>query len=156
MKAIVAMTPNRVIGFRGRMPWTPITEDFRWFKHVTMGSSLLMGRTTFESIGKPLPGRFTYILTTDVAKTLLPAGELCAYVNERWIMELPFEKRNRIWVCGGAKVYQRFLPLCSEVYVTHIIEDYDGDTYMPEFESMFPNSKIVKETKDFWIVKHQK
>ncbi len=154
MKAIVAMDPYRTIGFRGGMPWPPIKEDFKWFKQMTMGGKLLMGRTTFEEMTVPLVGRFTYVLTTDVAKTLLPARKLYAYVSEEWINGLPTSLKNKFWVCGGAKVYEKFLPQCNEIYVSHILEEYEGDTYMPEFESMFPNATILKETKDFWIVKY--
>ena len=62
IKAIAAMSLNRAIGYQGRIPWY-LPEDFKWFKKITMGNILLMGRKTFESIGKPLPGRTTYVLT---------------------------------------------------------------------------------------------
>ena len=155
MKAIVAMDPYRVIGYKGRIPWH-IPEDFKWFKRATMDCPLLMGHSTFDSIGKPLPGRYTYILTNNPEKLALPSAELCGYASEKQVFDMPLEFRKRMWVCGGAKVYQRFLPLCDEVYVSHIMEDYEGDTYMPEFEDQFPYSEIVEEHKDFWVVKHMK
>jgi len=155
MKAILAMDPHRVIGYKGRIPWH-YSEDFKWFKATTMGGNLLMGRSTYESIGKPLPGRYTYILTTDSAKILLPPGTLSAYVDEKLINDMSPEMQNKTWLCGGAKVYKHFLPKCDEVYVTHIMEDFEGDTFMPEFEHMFPNAQILKETSDFWIVKYSK
>ena len=155
MKAIVAMDPYRVIGYKGRIPWH-YKDDFKWFKEITMGCPLLMGRSTFESIGKPLPGRYTYILTTDVAKTKLPIGELCGYVSPQWVLDLSPHLRAKFWICGGEKVYQKFLPLCDEVYVTHIMDNYEGDTYMPKFEHMFPTQRVLEEHKDFWIVKYTK
>jgi dihydrofolate reductase len=156
MKAIVAMAPDRVIGFRGKLPWPPIKEDFRWFKRLTMGFPLLMGRSTFESIGKPLEGRYTYILTSDQYKTTKPVGKTYAYVSETQVLNLPVDVQNNLWVCGGAKVYHRFLPFCDEIYVSHIIDEYDGDTFMPQFEERFPNSEILYEYKNFWILKYWK
>lgn len=155
MRAIVAMDPSRVIGYKGRIPWH-IPEDFKWFKKITMGSPLLMGRSTFESIGKPLPGRYTYVLTNNPEKLLLPTTELCGYVGEKHIFDLPYQYRDTIWVCGGASVYKRFFPLVTEVYVTHVLDDYEGDTYMPYFEDHFPNQTIIQEAKNFWIVKYAK
>lgn len=161
MRAIVAMDPNRVIGNHGRIPWH-ISEDFKWFKEITMGCPLVMGRSTFESIGKPLPGRFTYILTNDPAKLALPKGELCQYVNKDglfhifnqdlgWQMQL-----DDLWVCGGARVYQEFLPLCNDVYVSHIMECYEGDTFMPQFENDFPQQEVLRHNREFWVCKHSK
>lgn len=112
MKAIVAMDPNRVIGNEGKIPWH-YKEDFKFFKEITMGHSLVMGRNTYESIGKPLPGRFTYILTTDEKKLNLPWGTLAAYVNKDWICDYPSVCSN-YWVCGGASVYELLLPMCDE------------------------------------------
>jgi dihydrofolate reductase len=149
MKAIVAMDMNRGIGFHGKLPWSPIKEDLKFFKNITWTNPLLMGRTTFESIGKPLNGRFTYILTHDMDKLKLPSGDSCAYVSEKDIFDIPYPSRNTIWICGGASVYQRFLPLIKEIYVTHIIDEYECDTFMPEFESQFPNSEIIKEAKNY-------
>lgn len=156
MKAIVAMGPYRVIGNKGKLPWH-LPEDFKWFKKVTMDSPLLMGRTTYQSLGvSHLPNRFIYILTHDTGKLDLPSTYHVAYTTERQVFDMPYQFRDRIWVCGGASVYQRFLPLCDEVYVTHVLDDYDGDTYMPEFEHGFPEQTIIREAKGFWIVKYAK
>lgn len=152
------MDPYRVIGYRGKIPWH-YPEDLKFFKDSTVGKNLLMGRTTFEALGKPLPGRFTYILTTDRAKLLTPLGTSTCYVSGEWVVEQFHkdpEKFRNMWLCGGAKVYKEFLPLCSSIYVTHILEEYEGDTYMPEFEHLFPNGAVIRETKNFWIVKYWK
>jgi dihydrofolate reductase len=155
MRAIVAMASNRVIGDGARIPWH-LPDDFKWFKLATIGQNLLMGRTTFEAIGKPLPGRFTYILTNNQAKINLPSAKLCTYVGESWVDDLSPELDESLWLCGGAKVYEKFLPKCSEVYVTHVIGDFEGDVFMPPFEHMFPNSELQFEHKDFWVVKHSR
>lgn len=156
MKAIVSMTPDRVIGNHGRIPWN-IPEDFKWFKTKTMGHSLVMGRNTFESIGKSLPGRFTYILSTNPDKLSLSKAENCMYISYDALMKSMVANTwmaSGAWVCGGAKVYKTFLPVCDEVFVTIVLEDYEGDTYMPEFEHMFLDSEILLETKKYWIVRY--
>jgi len=157
MKAIVAMDPYRVIGCKDRIPWH-YPEDLKWFKAQTNDSVLVMGRRTFESVGC-LPGRFTYVLTTDPKKLASHEDVNRRYIQgselTEWCQKWP-GRTSYFWLCGGARVYKEFLPLCTELFCTHIIEDYDGDTYMPEFEADFPNSKIVKETKDFWIVRYWK
>jgi dihydrofolate reductase len=161
MRAIVAMDPNRVIGYRGKIPWH-IPEDFKFFKQMTMGCPLVMGRSTFLSIGYPLPGRFTYILTNDPDLIGMPKGELCQYVNKDKLFEI-FNRDlgmqmqwNDIWVCGGAKVYADFMPYIHRMVVTHLADEYEGDTYMPEFEKYLPYVETVGEYKDYIVVKHMR
>lgn len=148
------MTPNRVIGHQGKIPWH-ISEDFRWFKKVTLGWPLLMGRKTFESLGKPLPGRFTYVLTGDPQLLHKPKTELFQYINGGDLNYCQGPWKD-LWICGGSTVYKQFVPLCDEVYVSIILEEYEGDTFMPDFEHLFKNSEIYREHKDFWIVKYSK
>lgn len=158
MKAIVAMDSNRVIGYKGRVPWY-YPEDLAFFKRMTGIQDLFTGRSTFESIGKPLPDRFTYILTGDPSKYRSAAVSLpqCTYITGEqlitWIRDYPV-RMEKTWLCGGAKVFEKFLPFCTEIYVTHLTEEYDGDTYMPEFESMFPEPEIIRETKNFTIARY--
>lgn len=150
MRAIVAMAGNRVIGNGIRIPWH-LPDDFKWFKKTTMGGNLLMGNTTFNAIGRPLPGRFTYVLTRNQEKLMSTMTEGYSYTDEaKFLASCP----ANVWVCGGSQVYERFLPMCEEVYVTHVIGDFEGDIFMPPFEDMFSNQTIVLEHKDFWIVKH--
>jgi len=153
MRAIVAMDMNRVIGYKGEIPWH-IPEDFKWFKKMTMGQHLIMGRTTYKSVGI-LPGRFTYILTNNAEKLKLPYANACGYIDYNTLNFLDL-RPDRMWVCGGAKTYQLLLPHCTDVYVTLVLDEYKGDTYMPEFESKFPNSEIIKETRDYWIIRYWK
>lgn len=155
MRAIVAMDSNRVIGNGTKIPWY-IPDDFQWFKRATMGSPLLMGRTTFEAIGKPLPGRFTHVLTRDTKKVLLPSTNLYTYVGESWVDNISRTNQDQLWICGGATVYERFLPRCTEVYVTHVIGEHDGNVFMPAFEHDFPNQTVILEHKDFLVVKHSR
>lgn len=152
MKVIAAMDANRVIGYKGKLPWH-LPDDFNWFKRATIGHVLIMGRTTFESVGE-LPQRYTYV----ISKQTRPKSEHHEYITYEKLLAdpSPFSpiKSQYTWICGGAKVYQLLLPLCTAVYMTHVIDAYEGDTYMPPFEDMFPNQKIIMEHKEFWVVKY--
>lgn len=151
------MDLNRVIGNKGRMPWH-IPADLKHFAALTKGHPLVMGHTTYKSVGA-LPGRYTYILTNNAEKLILPRTDVCRYIDHD-ALETAFcsnwELSDRIWVCGGATVYKLLLPRCTEVYATIILDEYEGDTYMPHFEDQFPNSEILQETKDCWMVRYWK
>lgn len=149
------MSLNRVIGANGKIPWH-LKEDFKWFKQTTMGGNLLMGRKTFESVGKALPGRTTYVLTTDTEKLKLPLHQNMMYVSEEAVVNSIEPLPKTLWVCGGTAVYEKFIPQCTEVFLTIVLNEYEGDATMPEFEDLFQNSEIVRETKQFWIVRYWK
>ncbi len=137
---IVAMAENRVIGRNGSLPWS-LPGDLQRFKHLTMGRTLVMGRRTFESIGRPLPGRRTIVVShnrnypasgCEVVTSLDAALQLAAPAAE-------------VFVCGGAEIYQQALPLTDRIYLTEITAAADGDTFFPEF---FPDeyAEIYTET----------
>jgi dihydrofolate reductase len=155
MRAIVAMAGNRVIGNGAKIPWH-IPADFKWFKKTTMGGKLLMGRKTFESIGKPLPGRYTFVLSNADDVWQRSATESFMYIGESFIDDLSQATQDEFWVCGGATVYEKFLPKCREIYVSHVIGDFEGDVFMPPFEVDFPVQSVIMEHKDFWVVKHSR
>jgi len=150
MKAIAAMDLNRGIGFRGNLPWH-LPADFKWFKQKTLETKkLVMGRETFKSVG-PLKNRFTYVLTKDHTLLSLPPFSSYQYVTFDMLLGL---RSDDMWLCGGVKAYTLLLPWCREVFVTHVLNEYNVDAYMPPFEHMFQNQEIITETKDFWIVKY--
>jgi dihydrofolate reductase len=157
MKAILAMSLNRVIGNNGLLPWY-IPEDFKFFRKMTSdpinGGILLMGRKTFESIPRPLYERFIYVLTKNPELRGKKSSYHC-YIFEE---DLVFLKNvdYKIWLCGGAEIYNAYISKCDEVYVTIVLDEYIGNSYMLPFEDNFPNSKIIKESRDFWIVKYYK
>jgi dihydrofolate reductase len=157
MKAIAAMDLNRLIGNGPRIPWH-ISEDFKWFKKMTMGGTLLMGRTTFDSIGKALPGRTTYVLTSDKEKMKAGLQNNMRYVCDWYlnVIEKDFFKRDDVWLCGGSKVYGQYFPMCTDVYLTIVLNEYEGNVHLPHFEHHFPNSTILRETRDFWVVHYWK
>src|SRR5262245_13536084 len=105
------MSENRVIGAGGHIPWH-LPEDFKWFKQITMGHTLVMGRRTFESIGRPLPGRRTVVLSRGGFRhpEVLTVGSL----NELERLE----RDGDLFICGGAEIYAQALPRCSELFLT--------------------------------------
>lgn len=153
MKALAAMDLNRTIGCNGKLPWKPIKEDFKWFKRKTQESGkMVMGKTTFQEVGS-LPNRFTYVLTNSPELLAVPPFKTYQYISLKDLLAL---NDDTIFVCGGAQVYQQLLPHCDEVFLTIVLNEYEGDVFMPEFESMFKNSEILWEGKEFWIVRYWK
>ncbi|MDB5085292.1 MAG: dihydrofolate reductase [Bacilli bacterium] len=125
---IVAMAENRTIGLNGQIPWR-IPGEQAYFKRVTMGHSIVMGRKTYESIGKPLPGRTNYILTRDRQFS----ADGCHVVHEiETILEL--SKTDEVFVIGGAEVYNFFFPYADKVYLTLVHAEFDGDAFFPELD----------------------
>jgi dihydrofolate reductase len=127
---VAAVADNGVIGVDGDIPWR-ISEDFAHFKATTMGHTLLMGRATYESIGRPLPGRTTLVLTRDPdwsAEGVLVAASLAAGLEAA--DELPGE----VMVVGGATVYAEALPIADEQVLTEVHRSPPGDTFYPPFD----------------------
>lgn len=143
-KAIAAMAENRVIGSAGDIPWH-LPEDFKWFKQTTMGGILVMGRKTYDSIGRPLPGRDTFVLS----RTPREIKGVHSFTDLTILDQLKTEKT--IWIAGGAEIYRQMLPRCSELFLTRVHRAPVGDTYFPEFEDQFELSELVLKTEDFTI-----
>lgn len=122
LAAIVAATPAGVIGLDGDMPWR-LSSDLRRFKKLTMGCPIVMGRKTYDSIGRPLPGRQTIVLTRD--PTWTAAGVTTASVDQA--LEI-CRGCPQAYVVGGAEVYRLLLPHCDTVYWTLVWSQVAGDT----------------------------
>jgi len=119
-KIIVASGPNGLIGVDGKLPWRK-KADLKRFKATTMGGTLIMGRTTWESIGRPLPGRKTYVLTTNqYAKW----EGVEVFTDLYTALSTAHADGSPIWIAGGAQVYETALPLCDELDVTIVNEEY--------------------------------
>ena len=133
---IVAMAQNNVIGQNNQLPWR-IPADLKYFKSVTMGKPMVMGRKTFESIGKPLPGRTTIVVTTN--RRFNFDGVLVAHsVDEALRMAGKVAiggGANEIMVVGGAQLYLECLPVVDRLYLTEIKATVDGDAYFPSLGS---------------------
>lgn len=126
---IACMGKNRAIGKNNQMPWK-LPADLKHFKKITTPFTVVMGRKTYESIGKPLPDRINVILTTD--KNYQAEG-CTVYHDIPTLIENEFvEEGNTIFVIGGAEIYKQFLPYANKLYVTIIEEEFEADAYFPE------------------------
>ena len=141
LAAIAAVARNGVIGKDGDLPWR-LREDLRRFKRLTMGGKLLMGRKTWDSIGRPLPGRESFVLTR--GNPDLPDGvERLSNLEE--VEELLAEGGPPCFCIGGAQVYALLLPLCDELLLTRVDAEVDGDV---EFPTVKWNQWELFETED--------
>src|SRR3954469_6529837 len=148
MKAIAAMSLNRVIGRGGNLPWH-LPEEFKWFKKVTTGHVVLMGRKTYESMGRPLPNRTNLVLSR--------AGEIPGVEMVRDLAKFDpavYAPRD-VWVIGGAEVYRQLLPRCEELYLTVMQREVDGETFFPEFEREFIYVETPFRTPDFEVRRYR-
>ena len=132
LKAIAAMARNRVIGRGGKIPWH-IADDFRWFKRATTGQTVLMGRKTFESLGRPLPNRRNLVVTRGPEiEGVEVIRDLAAFDPARYATP-----GTDVFVIGGAEIYAQLLPRCDELLLTLLPDDVEGDAYFPAFEGHF-------------------
>ncbi len=129
---IAAMAENRVIGRAGGLPWR-IPEDLRHFREVTMGHPIIMGRKTFEQIGRPLPGRMNIVLTRQpgyqapgcrVCHSLADALAACAGADE-------------VFICGGGELYRQTISVADRIYLTVVEGEWAGDTLFPAIPAEF-------------------
>ncbi|MEI6344315.1 MAG: dihydrofolate reductase [Verrucomicrobiota bacterium] len=149
IKAIVAMAENRVIGNAGAIPWH-LPDDFKFFKATTMGHAILMGRKTYESIGKPLPGRENIVLSRTMPDR--PGVTVLRSLDE---LKEPTDGRD-LFVIGGEEIYRLLLPRVQELYVTKVPQTIEGDTRFPEFETRFDTGTKVLETNDFSVFRYNR
>lgn len=145
------MSLNRVIGRGNAIPWH-LPEDFKWFKQMTTGQVVVMGRKTFQSIGKPLPNRTTIVLTRSAEP--IP-GVLTVPSLEQINRQAPEVAGREIFICGGAQVYAQALPLCSDLYLTLVQRTVEGDTFFPPFEEQFGLVGVLLETREFKVLHYR-
>ena len=122
------MAQNRIIGANGALPWH-LPADLKRFKALTMGHAIVMGRKTWESIGRPLPGRTSVVVTHD--PDYRAPGALIAHSLDAAIAACGND--DEIFVIGGAQLFLAALPLASRLYLTTLHRDFSGDTSMPDF-----------------------
>jgi dihydrofolate reductase len=127
LSLIVAKASNGVIGKDNQLPWR-LPADLKYFKAVTMNKPIIMGRKTFESIGRPLPGRQNIIVTRNVHFS--GAGLTVVHSVDAAIAAA--KGADEIMLIGGMELYQLALPLVERIYLTQIHQDFDGDSYFPE------------------------
>lgn len=127
---VAAMANNRIIGKDNQMPWH-LPADLKHFKAVTLGKPIIMGRKTFESIGRPLPGRKNIVISRDTSYEAQGVEVVST-------PELAIENAGdvpEVMIIGGGHIYDIFLPLCNRLYLTHIDLEVEGDTQFPDYES---------------------
>ena len=126
---IVAVSTNNVIGAHGKLPWR-LSDDLKRFKRLTMGKAIVMGRLTWESIGRPLPGRRNIVLTRQTA--FMPEG--CDVVASAAEALAAAADSEEIMIIGGSQVYELFFPQASRLYVTRVHAEIEGDVFFPEID----------------------
>nr|AIA15609.1 Dihydrofolate reductase [uncultured bacterium] len=124
---IFAMDRNRVIGNENKLPWH-LPADLKFFKKTTMGHPILMGRKTYESIGKPLPGRQNIVLTRSADYE----ADGCDIVHTAPEAIARFGESEEAFVIGGAELFHLFMPYADKMYITRIDHSFEGDTFFPE------------------------
>lgn len=139
LSIIVAMATNRVIGLNNRLPWR-LPADLARFKKLTMGHCLLMGRKTFESIGRPLPGRTTVVLTHQ--EDYAPPTVLVAHSIDE---ALDMATGDEVFIAGGAQIYRQTLALTDRLYLTIIDKEFAGDAYFPVYDET--NWQLVSQER---------
>jgi len=132
LKAIAAMARNRVIGRAGTIPWR-ISDELRWFKQTTTGHTVLMGRKTYQSLGRPLPNRRNLVVTRG------PEIEGVTAIRDLATFDPAAHAApgTDVFVIGGAEIYAQLIPRCTELILTVLPGDAEGDTFFPEFEPLF-------------------
>ena len=145
MKAIAAMAlNNRAIGLGGHIPWH-IPEDFRWFKKTTEGHWILMGRKTWESLGRPLPKRRNIVLSRSGG--LIEGAEVIRDISELGTPPAGTE----IFLIGGAEIYRQFLDRCDEILLSAVYREVNGDAFFPPFEDEFDFSEVLLKHEEFEV-----
>ena len=129
LSIIVAKSRNNVIGSEGSLPWH-IPEDLKKFKSITMGKPIIMGRSTFESIGKALPGRKNIVMTRD--KEYQAEGISVAHNLEEALILC--EQAREIMIIGGGEIYKLFFDIVNRLYLTNVEKYIDGDVFFPEID----------------------
>jgi len=145
-KAIVAMSLNRAIGKDNKLPWH-LPEDLKWFKKLTTGHVIIMGRKTWESIGKPLPNRESIVITR---------SDIPGVRTVRSLSEIDSEADAReYFIIGGAQLFREALPLCSDLYLTIVKREVAGDVFLDSFEEKFSLSETIQDTPEFSILHYR-
>ena len=141
---VVAMAADRAIGHRQGIPWK-LSEDMRLFKRLTMGHPVLMGRRTWESLGRPLPGRQNIVLTRR-ADYVAEGAQVVHSPDE--LAEMPLMEPE-VMVIGGAEIYDLLLPRMKRLHVSEVQGSFDADTWFPEFAHLFPRREVQAEYEGF-------
>ncbi len=138
---IVAKAQNNVIGINNKLPWH-LKDDLQNFKKITMGHHILMGRKTFESIGKPLPGRMSLVISSEPR----PAMDQVLWFPNIWraIKHAERAGETELFIIGGEKIFKSAIKIADRIYLTEVQGEVKGDTFFPSLS--LKNWKLVSET----------
>jgi len=148
---IVAMTRDKVIGLNGKMPWH-LPEDLKLFKDLTVGNTVIMGRKTFESIGKPLPRRHNLVVSRSLKE--MPGVDICRSFDQA--LEKAEEFGKPVFFIGGAEIYKAALEVADYLYVSWVGKKYSGDTCFPQFDKKLWQKIEEKKYSDFTNVLYKR
>ena len=141
---VVAMARNRVIGRDNRLPWK-LPEDLAYFKRVTMGHPVVMGRRTWESIGRPLPGRDNIVVSRNRGFEA-PGATVVASLDEAWRAA---GAASEVCVIGGTSLFAEALPVADRIHLTEVDAVVEGDTFFPEFDrSQWMEHEVERHAAD--------
>jgi dihydrofolate reductase len=157
---IAAVAQNGVIGDHGRIPWR-LPSDFAWFKRTTLGKPVIMGRRTFESIGRPLPGRTNLVVSRRPGYQpdgVIVINDLAAALGHAQAIATA-DRADEVIVAGGAEIYAETMPLADRLYITHVALEPDGDARFPSIDPALwraveepPVPRSERDSADFHIV----
>lgn len=148
---IAAVTKEGVIGTQHGLPWH-IPDDLKLFKKQTTGKTILMGRTTFETIGRPLPNRHNIVLDTE--RRPLEKVSVCGNLEEALI--LAAQLAEELYVIGGASVYRQMLPKTDVLHLSHIRKNYPGDVYFPYYDKSQWQETGREEFDEFVAIRYER
>ena len=129
LSIVVAMDDNHLIGKGNGLPWH-LPADLAFFKKITTGNSILMGRKTYDSIGKPLPNRRNIVITRN-PDISIPGCEVVDSIEKALFFT---QDEEEVMVIGGANLFEQLLPDISRLYITHIEGEFEGETYFPNYD----------------------
>ena len=147
---VVAHGDNYVIGKNGWMPWN-LPDDLKCFKKITLDHKIVMGRTTFEGMKKPLPRRHTFVITKDKNYKYEHDNVTVIHDFESLLKEYK-DKDEILYICGGAQIYKFALDYVDEMWISLVDEHYDGDTFFPSYDKNQFIIKTMEKKKGFILI----
>ena len=145
-KAIVAVAEDGVIGRGGDLPWR-LSADLKWFKKITLGHTILMGRKTWESLPGALPGRQNWVLS----RTVEPQEGMAVFRSMDEVKQA-LTPTQTLFIIGGGEIYSMTLPLCHELYISEVRQTVpDGDAFFPKFEDQFRPEEVLDDNPEFLL-----
>lgn len=146
---IVAMTKKRVIGRNNALPWR-IPDELKNFKKITTGHTVLMGRKTFESIGRPLPNRRNIVISSSYAADGI---EVVHSLQDALSLA---KNDNDVFIIGGSRVFSEALPIADKMFISHVKKEYDGDIFFPEVDFSQWSVESKQDFPEFELVVYKR